>query len=86
MSRMSGLLAAAGLAFINMLGITGGFVGPLVYGLIEQATGSLMAPYYTITVASAVGLSLVPVLALTIRREKAAGPTDQQPAPAPAQP
>jgi MFS family permease len=86
MSRMSGLLAAAGLAFINMLGITGGFVGPLVYGLIEQATGSLMAPYYTITVASAVGLSLVPVLALAVRREKAAGSTDQQPAPAPAQP
>jgi MFS family permease len=88
MSRMSGLLAAAGLAFINMLGITGGFVGPLVYGLIEQATGSLMAPYYTITVASAVGVSLVPVLALTIRRERAggAGSTDQRSEPAPAQP
>jgi MFS family permease len=86
MSRMSGLLAAAGLAFINMLGITGGFVGPLVYGLIEQATGSLMAPYYTITVASAVGLSLVPVLALTVRRERTGSTDDQRPAPAPAQP
>jgi MFS family permease len=82
MSRMSGLIAAAGLAFINMLGITGGFVGPLVYGLIEQSTGSLMAPYYTIAVASAVGVALVPVLALSIRREKAG----QQAAPAPAQP
>jgi MFS family permease len=82
MSRMSGLIAAAGLAFINMLGITGGFVGPLVYGLIEQATGSLMAPYYTITVASAVGVALVPVLALSIRREKAGGAERRAAAPA----
>ncbi|OZM75549.1 MFS transporter [Pseudonocardia sp. MH-G8] len=70
MSRMSGLMAAAGLAFINMIGIVGGFVGPFVYGLIESATGSLMAPYYTIAAASLVGVALVPVLALIIRREK----------------
>lgn len=77
MSRMSGLMAAAGLAFINMIGIVGGFVGPFAYGLIEGATGSLMAPYYTIAVASLVGVALVPVLALVIRREEertAAGP------------
>jgi MFS family permease len=70
MSRMSGLMAAAGLAFINMIGIVGGFVGPFAYGLIEDATGSLMAPYYTIAVASLVGVALVPVLALVIRREE----------------
>ncbi|MFC4529170.1 MFS transporter [Sphaerisporangium dianthi] len=71
MSRMSGLMAAAGLAFINMLGITGGFVGPYVYGLIEQATGSLRAPYYVIVVAACIGLAFVPVLALSVRRERA---------------
>jgi MFS family permease len=70
MSRMSGLMAAAGLAFINMIGIVGGFVGPFVYGLIENATGSLMAPYYTIAAASLVGVALVPLLAQVIRREK----------------
>jgi MFS family permease len=70
MSRMSGLMAAAGLAFINMIGIVGGFVGPFVYGLIESATGNLMAPYYTIAAAALVGLALVPLLALIIRREK----------------
>ncbi|WNV88107.1 MFS transporter [Umezawaea sp. Da 62-37] len=70
MSRMSGLVAVAGLAFINMLGITGGFVGPYAYGLVEQSTGSLIAPYYLITAASCVGVALVPVLALCIRREK----------------
>jgi MFS family permease len=73
MSRMSGLIAAAGLAFINMLGITGGFVGPFVYGLVEQATGSLLSPYYVIVVAACVGLALVPALALSVRREKARG-------------
>lgn len=70
MSRMSGLMAAAGLAFINMLGIVGGFVGPSAYGFIERATGSLIAPYYVIVAAAAVGLALVPALALAIRREK----------------
>jgi MFS family permease len=73
MSRMSGLLAAAGLAFINTLGITGGFVGPFVYGRIEDATGSLFAPYYVIAGAACAGLALVPVLALAIRREKVPG-------------
>jgi MFS family permease len=71
MSRMSGLLAAAGLAFINTVGITGGFVGPYAYGLIEEATGSLLSPYYTLVVAACVGLALVPLLARSIRREKA---------------
>jgi hypothetical protein len=79
MSRMSGLMAAAGLAFINMIGIVGGFVGPFVYGLIESATDSLMAPYYTIAVASLVGLALVPLLGLIIRREKEQERTGRQP-------
>lgn len=69
MSRMSGLMAAAGLAFINMLGITGGFVGPYVYGLVEDATGSLVAPYYFFAAAAAVAVALVPLLAQSVRRD-----------------
>ncbi|MFD2420795.1 MFS transporter [Amycolatopsis pigmentata] len=72
MSRMSGLVAAAGLAFINMVGITGGFVGPYVYGEIEEATGSLLSPYYVVVGAAVVGVALVPGLMLAIRREKKA--------------
>ena len=72
MSRMSGLMAAAGLAFINMLGITGGFVGPFVYGLIEDATDSLVAPYYVIAAAACVAVALVPVLARAVRNDAAA--------------
>jgi MFS family permease len=70
MSRMSGLVAAAGLAFVNTIGITGGFVGPYAYGLIEEATGNLLSPYYTLLVASCVGLALVPLLARSIHRGK----------------
>ncbi|WP_435156301.1 MFS transporter [Amycolatopsis sacchari] len=70
MSRMSGLMAAAGLAFINTVGITGGFVGPYAYGLIEEATGNLLSPYYTLLVASVVAVALVPVLARTLRHRQ----------------
>jgi MFS family permease len=70
MARMSGLVAAAGLAFINTVGITGGFVGPYVYGLVEQETGSLIAPYYVIVAVGCVGLALVPALAVAMRRER----------------
>lgn len=70
MSRMSGLMAAAGLAFINMVGITGGFVGPYVYGQIEESTGSLISPYYVVVGAAVVGAALVPGLMLAIRKER----------------
>ena len=69
MSRMSGLMAAAGLAFINMVGIMGGFVGPYVYGLIQEATSSLVVPYYVLTACCFVALALVFALAAMIRRE-----------------
>jgi MFS family permease len=88
MSRMSGLVAAAGLAFINMLGIAGGFVGPYVYGLIEDRTGSLVAPYYVLTAAAGVAVALVPALALALRRDQEvdrhveAGPAEPMPEPA----
>ncbi|RSD16818.1 MFS transporter [Amycolatopsis eburnea] len=69
MARLSGLVAAAGLAFINMLGITGGFIGPYVYGLVESSTDSLVAPYYVFAAAAVVAVALVPVLAAAIRRD-----------------
>lgn len=80
MSRMSGLMAAAGLAFINMVGITGGFVGPYVYGEIEEATGSLLSPYYVVVGAAVVGVALVPGLMLAIRRERKTEASDVEPA------
>lgn len=72
MSRMAGVVAAAGLAFFNSVGIIGSFVGPVVYGRIEEATGSLFAPYSAIVAAACVGLLLVGLLAAMMRREKTA--------------
>ncbi|MFP3608200.1 MFS transporter, partial [Paraburkholderia sp. SIMBA_053] len=35
MKRLQGVQAAAGLAFINTIGLLGGFVGPYLFGLAE---------------------------------------------------
>lgn len=42
-ARLSGLTLATGLALMNTVGITGGFVGPTVMGFAEQATGNTFA-------------------------------------------
>lgn len=88
MARMSGLMAAAGLAFINTIGLIGGFVGPYVFGLIENLTGSPGSGFIAVIVASVIGLALAPVLGRTIRNEDrstiAAGHTRDDVLPAPA--
>ena len=72
MARMSGLMAAASLAFINTIGLIGGFVGPYLFGLAETATDNPAAGFYVVIIASVIGVALAPVLAHTIRREDAA--------------
>jgi len=47
---LQGTAAAAGIALVNALGATGGFVGPYAVGLLKDATGS--------TAGSCVGLSI----------------------------
>jgi nitrate/nitrite transporter NarK len=37
---LSGIGAAGGLAFINSIGVLGGFVGPSIMGFFKDATGS----------------------------------------------
>lgn len=68
MARMSGLMAAAGLAFINTIGLLGGFVGPYLYGLAEDS-GSETAGYAVLIGASVVGVLLVPLVWRTVRAE-----------------
>ncbi|WP_327350893.1 MFS transporter [Streptomyces sp. NBC_01304] len=68
MSRMSGLMAAVGLAFINTIGLLGGFVGPLVFGLVEDRTGSARAPFVFILAAGVVGSVLAGVLKWIVSR------------------
>ena len=40
---LTGLAAAGGLAFINSIGTSGGFVGPTIMGWLTDRTGSFLA-------------------------------------------
>ncbi|BAO90550.1 MFS transporter [Caballeronia cordobensis] len=74
MKRLHGIQAAAGLAFINTIGLMGGFVGPYLFGMAETVTGRSDSGFYIILVASLLGLLLLPVFARAIRRETEASP------------
>ncbi|SAL45206.1 major facilitator transporter [Caballeronia peredens] len=69
MKRLQGIQAAAGLAFINTIGLIGGFVGPYLFGMTETATGRSDSGFMVILAASVLGLMLVPLLDRAIRRE-----------------
>jgi MFS family permease len=66
MSRMSGPVAATGLAFIAMIGSAGDLLGTHAYAFI---TGGAAAPYYALGVAF-LALALIPALGLAIRRDR----------------
>lgn len=59
---LTGVAAAGGLAFINSIGTTGGFVGPVIMGWLTDRTGSysagLMAMCGFLLVATALAASL----------------------------
>jgi sugar phosphate permease len=68
MARMSGLMAAAGLAFINTVGLLGGFVGPYLYGFAEDAIDA--AAGFAVLIGFAVaGIFLIPLLRRAVRAE-----------------
>lgn len=65
---LSGPAAAAGIATINSIGNLGGFVGPMVIGIIRQQTGSYAGGLYF--VAGLLCLSAVIVFLLSARNKK----------------
>ena len=69
MKRLSGIQAAAGLAFINTIGLLGGFVGPYLFGMAETATGRSESGFLVILIAGILGLLLVPLLAIASAKE-----------------
>ncbi|WP_051158962.1 MFS transporter [Tsukamurella sp. 1534] len=71
MARMSGLMAAAGLAFINTVGLTGGFVGPYVFGLVESRSGTPVTGFYVVIAVSIAGALLALALYRAVQREDA---------------
>jgi MFS family permease len=72
MARMSGLMAAAGLAFINTVGLIGGFGGPYLFGLAESKTGNPSAGFTVVIWSSVIGVLLAVGLHVALRREDAA--------------
>lgn len=70
MKRLQGVQAAAGLAFINTIGLLGGFVGPYLFGLAETMTGRSDAGFNVVVVASVLGLCLVPALAKAVQSDQ----------------
>ncbi|MBC9715829.1 MFS transporter [Streptomyces sp. TRM66268-LWL] len=68
MARMSGLMAAAGLAFINTVGLLGGFTGPYLYGFAE-GRGSETGGHAVLLGAAVLGVLLLPLLRHTVRAE-----------------
>ncbi|MEU6394400.1 MFS transporter [Streptomyces sp. NPDC046939] len=68
MARMSGLMAAAGLAFINTVGLLGGFAGPYLYGYAE-GRGSDAGGHAVLLGGAVLGMLLLPLLRKTVRDE-----------------
>ncbi|OIO05828.1 MAG: hypothetical protein AUJ49_00765 [Desulfovibrionaceae bacterium CG1_02_65_16] len=52
---LTGAAAAGGVALINSIGNTGGFVGPTLVGLVRDATGSHVVGFLAIAVIMALG-------------------------------
>jgi nitrate/nitrite transporter NarK len=69
MKRPQGIQAAARLAFINTIGLIGGFVGPYLFGMTETVTGRSDSGFMMILAASVFGLALIAPLDRAIRRE-----------------
>ena len=69
MPRMTGLMAAAGLAFINTVGLTGGFVGPYVFGLVESSSGTPTTGFWVIIGVSIIGGLLSIALGRALKKE-----------------
>jgi len=56
---LSGTAAAGGIALVSSIGITGGFFGPTIMGLLKQYTGGYSAGMMVLALGSLMSLSLV---------------------------
>lgn len=77
MARLGGVAAAAGLAFVNTIGLTGAFVGPYAFGLAETATGSPSSGLWVVVGTTFLGLLLVPLLRKLLERHDSENPTQE---------
>ena len=66
---LSGVAAAGGLAFINMIGTAGGFVGPYMMGWLRELTGSFQAGLLAMGGIMVATTALAAALKLVVRQE-----------------
>ncbi|MGP9783149.1 MFS transporter [Arthrobacter sp. MYb224] len=57
-TRLSGAALAGGIAFVNTIGLFGGFLGPYVMGFMEEATGSKISGLWFIVAMCTIGALL----------------------------
>jgi MFS family permease len=57
-ARLSGAALAGGIAFVNTVGLFGGFLGPYVMGFMEDATGSKLSGLWFIIAMCVIGALL----------------------------
>jgi MFS family permease len=61
-TRLTGAALAGGLAFVNTIGLFGGFLGPYIMGMTEDLTGSKLSGLWFIVALCAVGAVLTRAL------------------------
>jgi len=66
---LTGVAAAGGLAFINMIGTLGGFVGPAMMGELRQVTGSFESGLLAMSAVMLAATLLAASLKLIVTRE-----------------
>lgn len=57
-TRLSGAALAGGIAFVNTVGLFGGFLGPYVMGFMEETTGSKLSGLWFIVAMCTIGALL----------------------------
>jgi MFS family permease len=67
---LSGTAAAAGIAWINSIGNLGGYIGPALFGVLKDKTGSDMSAVTSMALMAAVALVLVLVVGHDRRGEQ----------------
>jgi ACS family tartrate transporter-like MFS transporter len=70
------------IAAINSLGIVGGFVGPLLWGIARDATGSFHAGLMAMPAAYIVAVALILLTRHSARQAILPRPPTAEPAPA----
>ncbi|MBP6346051.1 MFS transporter [Neisseriaceae bacterium CLB008] len=66
---LEGSAAAGGIALINSIGLLGGLVSPMLMGFVKEATGSLMAGWFSI--AGVLALGALTLLFVAQKKKKA---------------